>query len=390
MAPAQQLRLALFSGNYNNVRDGANRALNRLTAYLLSRNVAVKVFSPTIQAPAFEPAGDLYSLPSIPLPGRSEYRLAYRFGRETKRTLDAFAPHIVHLSVPDVMGHAAKRYARRKGIPVVASFHTRFETYLDYYHLGLLEPAVHHILRKFYNDCAHVYVPSPSVEESLRSIGVVAPVRRWTRGIDCSVFSPEKRSEDWRIQRGLDPNTPILLFVGRLVREKGLGVLIETSKALEAAGGPVQIVIVGTGPEEAALKQALPSAHLTGHLERADLTQAYANGDIFFNPSDTESFGNVTLEAMASGLACICSNAGGSANIVEHGRNGFLATARDAQDHIRHTQTLLNDPTLRQSFGVQSREMSLGRSWDAVMAELFEHYKDLLGASYRAVQFDCA
>lgn len=390
MAPAQQLRLALFSGNYNNVRDGANRALNRLTADMLKRNVAVKVFSPTISAPAFEPSGDLYSLPSIPLPGRSEYRLAYRFGGETKRILDDFAPHIIHLSVPDIMGHAAKRYARRMGIPAVASFHTHFETYLDYYHLGLLEPVVRTILRKFYNDCAHVYVPSPSVEDTLRGVGVVTPLRRWTRGIDCSMFSPEKRSLEWRSQRGLDPDTPILLFVGRLVREKGLGVLIETSKALEAAGAAFQVVIVGTGPEEAALKQALPKAHLTGHLERGDLTQAYANGDIFFNPSDTESFGNVTLEAMASGLACICSNAGGSANIVEHGRNGFLATARDAADHIRLTQTLLDDPNLRHSFGAESRKMSLGRSWDAVMEELFGHYHELLKAAYPDTQFDCA
>lgn len=389
MAQAQQLRLALFSGNYNNVRDGANLALNRLTRAMLDRNVAVKVFSPTIENPSFEPTGDLYSLPSVPFPGRSEYRVAYRFGRETKRVLDTFAPHVVHVSVPDIMGHTAKRYARRRGIPTVASFHTRFEVYLDYYHLSFLEPLVRSIFLGFYNDCAQVYVPSPSVEETLRADGVTAPLRRWTRGIDCSVFTPEKRNADWRAQRSLDQETPILLFVGRLVREKGLSVLIETAHALKAVGARAQVVIVGAGPEEGALRQALPEAHLTGHLERDGLTQAYANGDIFFNPSDTEAFGNVTLEAMASGLACIGCNAGGSANIIEHGRNGFLAKARDAQDHVRWTLQLLENPTLRQDFGAESRAMSLGRSWDKVMDEVFDHYKEVLAAAYPDTAFDC-
>jgi len=378
MAEAERLRLALFSGNYNNVRDGANRALNRLTQYLLSRNVDVKVFSPTIANPAFEPAGELHSLPSIPLPKRREYRLAYRIGPHSRKVLDEFDPHLVHISAPDITAGAAKRYAQRNGKIFVASFHTHFESYLDYYHLTVLKPVLHRIYRGLYNACAHVYSPSPIMEKHLRACGVTAPIRRWTRGIDCSIFSPEHRSNAWRKNMGLTDGVPTIVFVGRLVKEKGLGMLIRIAKKLSADGYNYQLLIVGDGPEGDAIKAALPQAIYTGHLERGELATAYASGDIFLNPSDTEAFGNVTQEAMASGIACVCSDAGGSTDIVKHASTGFLAQARDLESHVRFTKMLLDDAQLRKDMGVKSRQAALQRTWNEVMAELFSHYEELL------------
>src|SRR3954451_16439844 len=134
------LRIALFSGNYNYVRDGANQALNRLVGYLLRQGVHVRVYSPTVDKPAFEPTGDLVSVPAVPIPGRSEYRLPIALTARVRRDLAEFNPNIVHVSSPDIVGHRAVSWARRHKVAAVASVHTRFDTYLAYYHLQALEP----------------------------------------------------------------------------------------------------------------------------------------------------------------------------------------------------------------------------------------------------------
>src|SRR5438445_3171541 len=148
-----ELRVALFSGNYNYVRDGANQALNRLVGYLLRQGVHVRVYSPTVAEPAFPPTGDLVDVPSVPIPSRSEYRLPIALPSRVRRDLELFAPNIVHVSSPDIVGHRAVTWARRRRIAVVASVHTRFETYLEYYHLQWLEPLVRAALRRFYHRC---------------------------------------------------------------------------------------------------------------------------------------------------------------------------------------------------------------------------------------------
>src|SRR6185503_308240 len=136
------LRIALFSGNYNCVRDGANRALNRLVAHLLDRGAAVRVYSPTVRAPAFAPAGDLVSVPSLRIPGRSEYRIAMGLPAALRADVRAFAPTHVHVSCPDLLGTSAQALARSLGAPIVASMHSRFEAYPVHYGLDFLTPAI--------------------------------------------------------------------------------------------------------------------------------------------------------------------------------------------------------------------------------------------------------
>ena len=139
---ASDLRIALFSGNYNYVRDGANQALNRLVGYLLRQGAAVRVYSPTTDTPAFPPAGDLVSLPSFSVPGRAEYHIPRGVPASVRADLDGFRPNLIHVSSPDFAGHAAVRFARRHALPAVASVHTRFETYPRYYGLAFLEPVI--------------------------------------------------------------------------------------------------------------------------------------------------------------------------------------------------------------------------------------------------------
>ena len=142
------LRIALFSGNYNYVRDGANQALNRLVGYLLSQGASVRVYSPTVAEPAFVATGDVVSVPSFAIPFRPEYRLPLSLSAKVKRDLDAFAPNVVHISSPDRVARQAAKWARRRNLPVLSSVHTRFETYFRYYNMSFAEPLVEAWLRR--------------------------------------------------------------------------------------------------------------------------------------------------------------------------------------------------------------------------------------------------
>ncbi|MEY4160480.1 MAG: hypothetical protein RLZZ136_1101, partial [Pseudomonadota bacterium] len=220
--PLAGLRVALFSGNYNYVRDGANQALNRLVEYLLRQGAAVRIYSPTVAQPAFAPTGDLISVPSLAIPGRGEYRIPLGLSRAVRRDLAAFAPNVVHVSSPDPTGHRAVSWARRRGLPVLASVHTRFETYLRYYNLAWLEPTAEAILRRFYRRCSALVAPSESFAQVLREQRMNYDINIWSRGIDRVQFNPARRSMAWRQALGIGDDEFLVGFHSRLVMEKAL------------------------------------------------------------------------------------------------------------------------------------------------------------------------
>ena len=214
--------------------------------------------------------------------------------------------------------------------------------------------------------------------EALLADGFRNNFQLWPRGVDTLHFNPGKRSVSWRAKHGIGESELVVVFVSRLVREKQLDTLAAALRLMEAGGVAHRSVVVGDGPERAALERQLPHAILTGFLEGEDLAEAYASSDIFVFPSETETFGNVTLEAMASGLPCICADATGSRSLVVHGRTGYLVKPGRAQEFADHIATLARDPMARQQMGAAARERSLGFSWDETMARIHGYYKSLL------------
>src|SRR5690348_5502280 len=200
---SRELRVALFSGNYNYVRDGANQALNRLVGYLLRNDVKVRVYSPTVEEPAFPATGDLVDIPAVPIPGRSEYRFPLALPRPVRLDLAKFNPNLVHVSSPDIVGHRAVTWARKRRIAAVASVHTRFDTYLAYYHLQTLEPLARDIMRRFYHRCEVVMAPAESTAVILRAQRMNRDIAIWTRGVDREQFNPERRDMEWRRSIGI-------------------------------------------------------------------------------------------------------------------------------------------------------------------------------------------
>ncbi len=372
------LRVAIFSGNYNYIRDGASLTLNRLVEYLERQGVVVRVFSPTSKTPAFPPTGELISVPSFPFPGRKEYRVAIGYPIFFQRRLEEFAPDIIHLSAPDWLGAGALKYALQKRLRVVASVHTRFDAYWKYYGLRFLESMSTHYLRYFYGSCAQVYVPSESMAQSLRADGVECNMRVWARGVDHTAFNPEKRSMELRANWGVDEHRPAVTYVGRLVTEKGLDTVVDAFARLRKAGMAHRPVIVGDGPERAFLEQRIPDAVFTGFITGESLMRAYASSDVFFFPSATETFGNVTLEAMAAGLPAVCADATGSASLVADGETGFLCPVRDGARFAEAIATLLKDAGLRGRMAMAARAAALKYSWDAQLSGVLAGYYELV------------
>ena len=380
LSDAYAPRVALFSGNYNYLRDGANRALNRLVDFLERQGVAVRVYSPTADQPAFAHAGQVVSVPSISIPRRKEYRLAVGLPARVREDLAAFRPNLFHLSAPDYLGYKALQLAKAWRIPVVASVHTRFETYLGYYGLKWLESYATRYMRRFYNQCEQIYAPTESMAQVLRNEAMCNDIRLWGRGVDSNLFHPGKRDEAWRAAHGLKPEDVTIAFVGRLVLEKGLGIFADVIDALKARDVAHKVMVVGDGPERAWFESRLPGAVFTGFLGDEALARAYASADIFFNPSTTETFGNVTLEAMAAGLPPVCARATGSMSLVNHGTSGFLAAQGTVDEYADYLSCLAGNAVLRQAFKTAGREHALLCNWDKILQGVLSDYCDVLGA----------
>lgn len=326
---AAGLRIALFSGNYNCVRDGANRALNRLVRFLIDRGAAVRVYSPTVETPAFEPAGDLVSVASFGIPTRREYRIAPRLTRAAREDIRRFAPTHFHLSAPDWLGTGAQAFAKELGIPVVISHHTSFLSYLEYYRLNFLRGWMTRRIDRFYGAADYLLAPNAPIAKDFRRDHPGVQVGIWGRGVDPAIFSPNRRDMQWRRELGYADDEVVVLFLGRIVVEKGLEVFAATVDALRRRGHRIVPLVVGDGPALPWFRKRLGECRSTGHLEDQALGRAVASADLLINPSDTEAFGNVNLEAMASGVALVSADAPAAKALVEHGRNGLLVPAKD-------------------------------------------------------------
>ncbi|EAT06795.1 glycosyltransferase family 1 protein [Sphingobium sp. 10 DY56-G10] len=371
---ATGLRVALFSGNYNYVRDGANQALNRFVSYLLRQGAAVRVYSPTVDTPAFEPAGDLVSAPSFAVPGRKEYRVPYRLSGALRRDLKQFGPNLVHVSSPDPLGHRAVSWARAHGLPTVASVHTRFETYPRYYGLAFLEPLIESMLRRFYRRCDAIVAPSESMAQLLRDQRMSYDVGIWTRGIDREIFCPARRDMAWRRSLGIGDDMPVIGFIGRLVMEKGLDVFSDTVDQLAQRQVPHKVLVVGEGPAREWFENRLPGAVFTGFQKGADLGRAVASMDMLFNPSVTETFGNVTLEAMACGLPTVAARATGSESLVTEGVTGRLIRPGAISAFADALQYYCVDTAARAAAGQAAQQRAERNGWDQVNQALVDTY----------------
>jgi len=371
------VRVAYFTESLLPHVDGVSLTLARLFDTLLAEGIDFRVFSPFLPGPEVPWADRVRKVPYVRFPLYPDYRVALpTFG--VGGVLDDFQADLVHTVSPTPLAYRAVTAARRRGLPAVASFHTHFVSYFRYYRVRPLEGAGWRVLRHFYGRCDAVFAPSRAMIRELDRNGI-PDVRLWSRGIDPDRFNPGRRSE--ALRQRIPGEGPIVLFGGRLVREKDLDDLVAMSGILRRRGEPFRLALVGDGPMRAELESRLPDARFAGHLEGTELAAWYASADIFVFPSTTETFGNVVLEAMASGTPPVVVDRGGVMDLVEDGRTGRVTAANHPEHLAGAVGELLRDEAGRARLGSAAREAAVERSWAAINRALVDEYRLLVAAA---------
>ncbi|MBV9109152.1 MAG: glycosyltransferase family 1 protein [Gemmatimonadetes bacterium] len=363
--------------------DGVSRTLAQLFGFLERQpGVDFRVLSPFVPPPEISWADKVGKLPYIHFPLYRAYRVAVPIGHRVSQRLDEYGPDLIHVVSPTPVAVRAQKYGKRRGIPVVSSFHTHFVSYFRFYGFGGLEGFGWRMLRSFYARCEVVYVPSQGIIRELAAHGITN-TELWSRGIDLARFSPRWRDPGLRARVGADDDTPVLLMVSRLVKEKDLADLVAADRILRERGARYRLVLVGDGPMRQELEKLLPDAFFAGHQTGEALARWYASGDIFVFPSTTETFGNVILEAQASGLPAVVVDSGGPPDLVAAGETGLIARANDPADFADRVQSLLADPEARRRMGCRGREAAAEHDWNTINGRLLDGYRGVV-ADYHA------
>lgn len=356
------MRIAYVTETWPPEVNGVAMTAARTVAYLRERGHQVDLVRPR-QGGELK-ADNALLMPSVPIPLYRDLRMGLPAQRRLARYWQQTRPDLVHVATEGPLGWTAISAARELGLPRTSDFRTRFDAYTRYYAPGFLTSTVTNYLRHFHNRCALTFVPTLELRRSLAKLGFENMVVS-ARGVDCQFFDPAWRSDALRAHWGA--RGPVALTVGRLAREKNLILAVRAYHAMRAREPNLRWVVVGDGPFAGALTRLCPDALLVGTQRGQDLARHFASADLFLFPSLTETFGNVTLEAMASGLPVVAYRTAAAAMHVQSGINGFVATPGHEAGFIRDAVQLAGDAALRSRLGAAARATALTLDWNQVL-----------------------
>jgi glycosyltransferase involved in cell wall biosynthesis len=313
----------------------------------------------------------------MPIPRYPHLKMGLPAKRQLVQLWSYRRPDVIHLVTEGPLGWSALKAAMHLKLPITSDFRTNFHLYSGHYGVGWLKKPIGAYLRKFHNRTQLTMVPTEQLRADLaargfRNLEVVA------RGVDTQLFSPGRRDSALRRSWGADESTLVVLYVGRLAPEKNLQVLPKTFAAIRSRRPDARLVFVGDGPARKILAQQFPDAVFAGMRSGPDLAAHYASGDLFLFPSLTETFGNVTLEAMASGLAIIAFNQAAAGQLIKSCVNGMLAEPGNGEHFVQLASELSTESQLVSQLRVNARETALAYAWSQVVRQLEEHLIDLV------------
>lgn len=376
-----QLRILIFTACYF-VLDGVSLTIRRLASHLRSRHAIVKIVTTaTSNVPKEQITDDIIIVPCIEvtLSDMNNYSFGYGLPESVIKEIERFKPNCIHFTVPDFVGLDGIKYCQKNNIPYIGTWHSNYADYLKFYNLDFIFKGILlAYLRSFYERIPIIYVPSEYMISKMESMdfGIHTKLIEWGRGVDMDLFNPECRSNIFRQSKGIQENDVVILWVGRLVPEKQPDIWFEVLERLANEGYPVKGLVVGNGDYALRLAE-LPHVKCCGWLSGSALAEAYASSDILLFPSAVETFGNVTLEALASGCVCIVETLCGK-HLVEHRSNGFTCTAGDNEAFYLATKNLVEDTTLRKQMSIKARESARKFDRNVVLQQMAEHYKDAI------------
>jgi glycosyltransferase involved in cell wall biosynthesis len=375
------VRIALVSDTYTPQVNGVTTVVARIADVLRAFNHEVVVVAPRYPGRGAVSNGGELRIPSAPFLPYPAIRLSIPQFRAVARFLDDFVPDVVHVATEGTLGLTGRRYAVRRHVPLITSYHTNFPQYARHYGAGAIEPLVWKWMRWFHRPAVLTQTPGEAVRDELVRRGIGHPVV-WGRGVDTTHFHPGRRSAGWRRWLAGGDDTAIVLHVGRLAPEKNIDVLIESWKAArERVGQRATFVVAGEGPETRRLLTHLPWVRQLGFLDRGRLADVYASADICVLPSNTETCGLVALEAMASGLAVVAADAGGFRESIAHRRTGVLVAADDVTGFAAEVLSLVIAPQRRVELAAAARAAAVARDVAPENLELLQQYAAAAGLS---------
>lgn len=381
MTDLSRLRLALFTDTFAPQVNGVARTLARLRDAVEARGGIVQVFTP--DDPTASPQTSVHRFPSRSFWAYPQLRLAWPGQRTVSSRLSAFRPTLVHAATEFGVGLAGRRWALEHDVPLVTSYHTNFTSYAAHYRLGYLAQPGWAFLRWFHNGARRTFCPTRAVAGELTARGF-RDCAVWSRGVDSTRFHPTHRSSALRAQLGASDDTVVVAYIGRLASEKGVQTVLQSvGRAMSLRPGMLRCMIVGDGPAEETMRREAPAGTtFLGRLEGEALAQAYASADVFLFPSVTDTFGNVLVEAMASGLPVVAADVGPTREVIGT-EGGWLVPAHDAEAFATQLVALIDRPLLRGDAGVAALKRAAGFSWDAVWAQLFADYAEVQQRRHR-------
>jgi glycosyltransferase involved in cell wall biosynthesis len=380
------MRVTLVSETYFPQVNGVSRTLGQLVRYLTEAGDVVQLVLPDYGKG--DRAGDDCEpehqppcrVRSIRMPFYPELRLPLPPFGAAHRAIDRFRPDLVHIATEATLGLSVLWHARRRGLPVVSSFHTNFDQYSDHYGVGWARGTIWRYLRWFHNHTRQTYVPSTATIAELTARGFERLVL-WPRGVDSHLFRPDRPGRAAvRRALGLEPEDVVIGYVGRIAAEKNVSFLADALVRVAAERPRASFLFVGDGPARPELERRMGlRARFVGYRSGDDLADHYAAADLFAFSSLTETFGNVVLEALSSGLPVVALRAGGLGDIVQQGRTGrLLDPTASAEAFADEILTLVDDAEARRRMAEAARARALSQSWDAIMAELRQNYVEVV------------
>jgi glycosyltransferase involved in cell wall biosynthesis len=353
--------------------NGVARTLAQMVEGLSRLGHGITLVRPAQRGPetarAARPGIDTHVVKGLPLPGYP----SLQFGAPSRRLFDRLIGEgridSAYIATEGPLGYSALRACRRHEVPALSGLHTNFHQYSRHYGAGILAPLLLRYLRGFHNRLAGTLVPTTTMADEMAAVGLER-LHVWPRGVDAELFTPDRRSQELRSRWGLKPDELAVLYVGRIAAEKNIETAFKAFVQIQARQPSARFILVGEGPIESRLRDAYPDAVFAGSKTGEELAEYYASGDIFLFPSLTETFGNVTLEALASGMAVVSFDLAAAHELIRHGHNGLLARDEQTEHFIEQAVACAQHAQLRAQLKRHARETGMQQAWPKLISDL--------------------
>lgn len=378
----RSMRIAFVTETYPPEINGVSLTVARMVEGLHRRNHDVQLVRPRQAAHDAAEQGDRFHevlLKGLPIPRYPSLRMGVPSKRTLVRLWTLQRPDVVHIATEGPLGWSALQAAQQLKLPVCSDFRTNFHTYSQLYGIGWLHKPIMAYLRKFHNRTLCTMVPTDALRRELEASGFrrLAVV---TRGVDSQQFSPARRSAALRASWGAGESTLVVTCVGRLAREKNLDVLLEAFEAIRRTSPEARLVLVGAGPLQEELRARVPDAVFAGQRRGYDLAAHYASADLFLFPSMSETFGNVTTEALASGLPVVAFDHAAAAQLIADGVDGARVPFGDTRAFVQAAIALAGDGPRRERYGRAARARALELDWESIV----QRFESVLATAIRS------